>query len=234
MESLLEKIRHIDKRVKEEIIDETGSCEAVLDGIVDIDYYLKSDFKILWILKEPRDVKNGGAWDSRESLKCLDDAKRNEWRPTFYKIIYTSFGILNSFTLWDGMDYIHNNPSMKETLKSIALINLKKLPNINSEGFASNNNEIYEAYKKHKKLILDQIKLINPDVIIGANTLQYIIEDFGFSRNEMKKTDTMEYFFASERLFINAKHPSYFIIKETDYCDDIITVTKRWTETIRL
>ena len=57
----------IEELIYKNYVDEHGLCEPIVDGIVDLEMYLQSKFKILWILKEPHDdVKDkrpsGGGW----------------------------------------------------------------------------------------------------------------------------------------------------------------------------
>jgi hypothetical protein len=225
MQNFHEQLIAIDSIIEKKIIDPTNNSEVILDGIINPEDYLRAKYKILWILKEPR--CDYGGWDMRLALKGLKEDKRGGWRYAFNKIIYASFGILNGFEEWNGMDYIKDNPEMKDILKSVAYINLKKLPNI-SDNYASNYNDIFDAYEKDKDIIMAQIDLFAPDIIICGNTLQFMLEDFDLVPEQMINYNTISYLATKDRLFINAKHPTYYKISEANYSDDIITTAKRW------
>lgn len=64
-------------------------------------------------------------------------------------MIYASYGILNNFCLYDDMDDIEKNPAMLEEFKSIAYINVRKLPGYRT----SNNGVIGSAYQQHKAIL---------------------------------------------------------------------------------
>ncbi|QEC75547.1 hypothetical protein [Mucilaginibacter ginsenosidivorax] len=225
MQNFDEQLAEIDSMIEAKIIDPTDNSKVIIDGIINPEDYLKAKYKILWILKEPR--CDYGGWDMRLALKGLKEDRRPGWRYAFNKIIYTSFGILNNFEEWGNMDYIKDNPEMKDILKSIAYINLKKLPNI-SDSYTSNNDHIRNAYERDKDIIMAQINLFNPDIIIGGNTLKFILNDLGISAGQMINYNTISYLATKDRLFINAKHPTYYKIPEANYSDDIITTSKRW------
>lgn len=226
MEPFSQKIQALDQEIKNNIIDPTGNSQVILDGIVSIESYLRAKFKILWILKEAR--CDAGGWDMRTAIDGMVDDNRSGWRYTFDKITYVSYGILNNFILWDGMDYVKDNPAMKNVLKSIAYINLKKLPNTNEDSYASSNGEIANAYQMNKNIILSQIDIFQPDIVIGGNTLQFLLNDFNILKEQMISLNTLSYYDDGKTLFINTKHPSYHFVSQQEYCDDIILTAKNW------
>jgi hypothetical protein len=225
METYIEKLKAIDTKIKSDIIDESDGSKVILDGINDLEEYSKVDLKILWILKEPR--CDSGGWDMRDALNNMETDKRTGWRHTFDKIIYSSYGILNDFTSWNDMDYIRNNPSMKRVLKSIAYINLKKLPNTNQTSF-SDDNEILTAYNKDKSIILSQINLFNPDIIICGGTLKFLKNDLNLFEENSKHSGDTKYYIQNNKIYIQAFHPSYWAKSQVTYCDEIINAVKLW------
>ena len=52
---LVDTCKEIEQEIWDEYIDPNDKCEPIIDGIVNIDNFLASDFQILWILKEPYD-----------------------------------------------------------------------------------------------------------------------------------------------------------------------------------
>ena len=185
-----------------------GLC-PIYDGVADIEEYLSSSTKIMWMLKEPYDdftksgEPTGGEW-------CLTDVLKNEdaWKSLdMWKLmIQINFGIRNNLN-WDDMDYIENDPKMAEELKKMAYINLSKMPgNTNS-----NNGNLWECYALWKDILFEQIELYKPNVIVFGNTFQFFKNDLkivekpissitgNWSVNAYKKDDM---------ILIDAYHPS--------------------------
>ncbi len=48
------------------------------------------------------------------------------WQP----IVYSSYGILNDFVLWDDIPTINNEHSIVKALDYIAWVNINKLPSV--------------------------------------------------------------------------------------------------------
>lgn len=115
---------------------------------------------------------------------------------------------------------------MISILDNIAFINLKKLPG----GSKSIVSEITEHYNKNKyEIILEQIKIFNPDVIIGGNTISLIIEDLKqiytdleYVKYEASSYLGISYSKAAKLVVYDATHPSYWKINDENYCNDIV------------
>ena len=222
------KANEINKRISG-IERDYPDVEPITDGIIDIEKYLKAKYRILWILKEPYDDFNedgspsGGGWNIGEAFrpkKGIEDFAGN--RATFLPLVYTAWGIFNDFCLWGNMKNLEDDPSMLDALKSIAYINVKKLPGLT----ASNTSSIGAAYEKHRDILLDQIEYINPDIIIGGSTLSFFLKDFGFAREQMHQNEGVKYFEKDGRLYIDTYHPAQRIETQEKYCNDIINTVK--------
>jgi len=87
------------------------------------------------------------------------------------------------------MDYIIENPDMLEAFKSVAYINVKKLPGLTK----SNHYNISIAYNKYKNILLKQIKYYNPDIIIGGSTLHNFFPDLNIKKCELVRFDNFKY-----------------------------------------
>ena len=115
-----------------------------------------------------------------------------------------------------------------EALKSIAYINVKKLPGHKSSYYKT----IHNAYDKHKDILLKQIEYINPDIIIGGSTLGLFINDLGLSRKDIVNHRGLNYFLKDNKIFIEAYHPaqrpSSTGVTPQMYCDSIITAVQNW------
>ena len=228
--SLQKKCNEIKKQIKE-IKGSNKNILPISDGIVNIDNYLESKYKILWILKESNDVIDGtgGDWCLTEELNQLKNwaEQPKGGKITFQRMIYSSFGILNNFILWENMPNIfHLN--VFETIKKIAYINVKKIPG----GNVANEKLISQAYIENKELLLKQIKVYNPDIIIAGNTLHYFFNDLPIPFDDKISNGKTAYYPSSDKLYINAYHPAVRenTIKEKDYCNDIIIAVKDWVD----
>lgn len=220
----------------EEMIEKEYGKKCIPDGIVNIDKYLKAQYKILWILKEPHD-KGGQDWKMRDLIRDAKYKDENEnyylnpdMSKTFPSIIYTTFGILNEFKLWNDIAYIKDRPALIDCLENIALINIKKLP----AGSTSKDSEIQEAFEEHKEFIDLQIKTYKPDIIIGANTIDnYMSEYFELEKlKRIKSIEYLHYYPTNDRVLIDAWHPANLIkgLTQEKYCDGIINAAKDWAE----
>lgn len=221
------KSKEIDTLVTLQMTQVEEEIKPILDGIVDPEKYFQSKYKILWILKEPYDENTEGGWDFkgmiRDKYSIFDFATG---RPTFKPIIYSSWGILNNFCLFDDMDDVENSPEMLDAFKSIAYINIKKTPG----GTTSNTKTIQFAYEMHKNLLLKQIDYIDADIIVGGKTLSLLSKDLNLE-NAIQFNKTF-YYLRNNKLFIDTYHPAQRVsstgLSMEEYCNDIITIAKIW------
>lgn len=223
---LEKKIKEIDDLIYKLKI-EGSDVEAIPDGIVNLDNYLASDIKIMWILKEANDIHEDGViyggYDMRASLNEKTISTEGKWRSTFNPIIYASYGIQNNFQQWDDMGNTYLNQEVLNAIKKIAFINLKKMPG----NAVSDMAEIKDSYEKQKNIVLKQIEVYKPDVIIGGNTLQIIAKDLDI---ELKIKYPIDIAIKGEQLFINAYHPNNRVkgLGQEKYCNSIIECVKEW------
>jgi 3'-phosphoadenosine 5'-phosphosulfate (PAPS) 3'-phosphatase len=229
IQEITKRSQAIKKRIQQEIISDLDIA-PITDGIIDIKKYVSSQYKILWILKEPYDGfdedgnPSGGGWDIADAINPKTTFQEfGGGKPTFKPMIYTCWGILNGFCLWNDMEHVENDPTMLEALKSIAYINVKKLPG----NTTSRNNVIEDAYQQHKGILLQQIRDYEPDIVIGGSTLPYLFADLGISA-QLQKHNTVNYAIKDNKIFIDAYHPSQRMVKQDDYCNDIITAVQLW------
>jgi len=239
IQDLTAKSKELDTLINSTITSTQEDTFPILDGIVDPERFLSAKYKILWILKEPYDdfddegVPFGGGWDLKEVLKSKNSIQEYEGgKPTFKPMLYTSWGILNNFCLWNDMGNVEKDISMMEALKSIAYINVKKIPGHKSSYY----KVIQDAYDQHKNILLKQIEYINPDIIIGGSTLGLFLNDLQLSRNETVRHRGINYFIKNGKIFIEAYHPAQRTsstgVTQEQYCDDIITAVQVWAEKI--
>ncbi len=217
---LIEKISEIDKQILE-IRDPKNDSIGILDGVVNVDEYLNSSRKILWILKEVHSSGDEGGWNLREALNTLKTEWGIEsgWGKTFTPIVYTTYGILNN-KKWDEIPDIADNPEIVDILKRIAFINVKKTAGESS----ANNEELVEAHKRNKQILLNQIETYNPDIIICGNTFWIIRGDILSPDYEEFNNYPINVFKSNNRIIIDAYHPNSRItgMSKEKYCTTII------------
>lgn len=201
----LEKIqREFDQQIYK--IDTT----AFVDGIIDIEKYYSAPKKILWILKEPNSTEESLNW--RNEIKNLNDGSGNlkGFAKTFSNIIYISNGILKK-KKWNEINWIKDEPSIVSILEAIAFINIKKTPG----GSVSNDKELIEYYQKYRDVVLNQITSFKPNIIIGGNSIKFLINDLKVIFPKLKdekyiKTTDLGIFHSIEDdlIVFDAKHPN--------------------------
>jgi len=228
IELFKEKVEQLNKEMHEYY---TSINEPVFlpDGIVNLDTYYNSKFKILWILKEPYDQENENkcSWSLSGMLNMSHDElvdrkihKSKTWKP----IIETTYCILNNIEQYELIDGIKDSIEMLDVLKNIAIINVKKTPGATVTPYA----KLKKAYTRDNKIILNQIDLYNPDIIIGGNTM-YLFHSDLFS-NAPAEYDEIAYWLKGSSIYIDAPHPGKRI-QRGDYANDILLAIRKWKGT---
>jgi len=223
------------EKLENEILEKDKDKNGIFpisDGVINHEEYLKSKFKILWILKEPHEKeKHEIAW----SL-CKEINKKNKWsdqptkgRPTYKPMILASYGILNNFILFDTIPDIQNDNSVFNTVKKIAYINVKKYPNLNTN---SDKTVIKNSFKENKNFLMKQIEIFEPDIIIGGSTLHLFHNELNIKSLKENKIGYMRYYTSAKNIYIEAYHPSVRSqnCKSDDYVNLIILAVKNWIE----
>jgi hypothetical protein len=209
--------------------------KKIIDGKINDIEYNNASCKILWILKEANI-----AVEDKEKEIDVCEGFRNGWHkknalsvPTFRKMIYATYGILNPTVEWENVPYA--NQEAYEVIQKIAYININKFPADSS----SNDLEIKKAYNNGKDELLKQIEDLKPNIIIFGNTLKFFefedLSEIGLNiLNTEKKyaydtTYNTEYYaISSNKLCINAYHPSYPKIADKTYWDEIRRIYINW------
>ena len=194
-EEILEKQKNteIAQNQIDEIIKNYWKGNVGLDGIGKIKSYWDKDFddiRVSWCLKEPvfRTNDNDEPYSYRERFTEAADAKG--WKnTTFGTIAKTSYGLIKSFrkgtyiplsdllplTLDGSAPYVYDDGDDLYPLDKIAIINVNKRNN----GSKSDDGFINAEYAKPdvKKILLQQIDYIEPEIIIVANNVKKMAED---------------------------------------------------------
>lgn len=183
------RLRHLQDKIKNEIFKiayeknlSSDKIKPVPDGVYDIEQYLESYPKIMWILKEPYDDKDvegkpcGGGWTLYSAFDNEDAYTNRTWR----RMVLALYGIRNR----NGKDWNEIKDKIKDNikeLKRIAFINLSKMPNYTT----SKAGEIEKAYNNiWSEIVLEQIEVYGPDVIICGNVYNIIKDDINKEKAE--------------------------------------------------
>ncbi|MDH5718909.1 MAG: hypothetical protein OEZ22_14880 [Spirochaetia bacterium] len=200
--------------------------DPIFDGVVNEELFLSSKTKpkILWILKEPweklEENEKGGGWD------LVKDLLKDGWhsnKGSYAIMAYVSYSVFNDFKKYSNISYLTQDSRVGDSLKYIAYINIKKFPGSTS----SNKNEISEYFYKYKDILIKQIKIINPDIIIGGNTLPFFYDYLEIENDYFnKEISSAWYFKKNNRLYVHAYHPAQISIPKEKYVDDIVEIIK--------
>lgn len=200
---------------------------AFVDGIINFEKYSTNPVKILWILKEPSSSESGLIW--RDEIKKLNNESGNlgAYSKTFSNIVYVTNGLLKR-KKWSDVNWIKDEPKIVDVLEEIAFINIKKSPG----GSVSNYNDLAEYYEKYKEITLEQIKAFKPNIIIGGNTIKFLINDLKIIYPSLKSekyidtTDLGIHSSIKDNLIVfDAWHPQYPSRerKNENYFTDIVS-----------
>ena len=209
--------------------------KPIIDGIVDKEtFYSEGNLKILWVLKEgnvaPED--HGKPRDICEELHNKEHLKNALSIPTFKKIIYSTYWLLNPEKEWSDIPYA-NEEECYSAVDHIGYININKYP----AGAVSNDSFLYQEFNKNKETLLAQIDEINPELIIFGNTLKFFgdsLKEIGWDTNDkIIFDDNVDVYLTKKKgIIINAYHPAYFKIADKRYCESIKDAYLKYKEKV--
>lgn len=187
-------------------MDTKRQKDIILDGAVDNDRWNShKDKRILWILKEANELPLNN--DLRELLNKLATMPNpnkiyNKWKSTYGLVVKVSHGLLNNF---DSLgDWANTVDTVRGVLKEIAVINVNKRAGVNK----INPKELREVAEEFHNKILEQIKLLDPDVVILAGTGEVL-------GKWLPSNDT-------RRKWISVLHPGQRTLTHKQYYDLIV------------
>lgn len=210
--------------------------EEIKDGIINNKLYKNSSPKVLWILKEG----NVSEEDENTERNICDEIDNGQHIanalsiPTFRKMIYATYGIFKAETEWSEIPPA-NNPETYDIFRKVGYINVNKLPGKEKSEY----HIIKQAYNKYERLLINQIKEMNPNIIIFGGTLQFFTYEacveIGFDIRKVEKQTSNNstctfYKISQEKLLINAKHPAYFKVSDKNYWAGIKDAVLNWKE----
>ena len=152
-----------------------GKSFPIYDGVGNVEEYLLSKPRIACLLKEPYDEivdgkAQGGDWSIVRD--CFMKKDQNWSILTWQRIIYTVYGLRNNLKYME-MDYIRDDRSMGEVLRSVAWINLNKMPS------QKQSDQTYrENFKRYwKDIVKEQLRIYLPNVILCGNVFDACHEE---------------------------------------------------------
>lgn len=168
-------------------------CE---DGIVRGIDYIMSNYKICYILKE---TNSSTGFDLAKFVRegCCGATWNNISRWTAGILFNKEFDDVKSISKDDRIKY----------LAPIAAINLKKTP-----GSASSDYRIISKFAKDDKAyILDELKVIDPGIIICCGTGDIFIEEILDKKSSdfKKANDDLFYYWHNDKLIVKYRHPQW-------------------------
>jgi hypothetical protein len=222
------KLEAFENEVKAELYaaakKENSIRDPVTDGLVDIDRYLNSFPKILWILKEPWEEGQAGGWSVTRELIPRFIADGTIGRSRMYRrMACISYSVTKGHPSYRDIRHGDAACDIAESLRDIGYINVSKFAG-KKRSIAS---EIAVAFRRNREVLNRQIDAFSPDVIITANILHLFCEDFQIERQQLKYAESAEYCAKNGRLHINAYHPSYWRCSDERYVDDITGIIQQ-------
>lgn len=217
-------MNHLNQKLDEINHQIAAQPNTVVDGAINLQRYLQSKYKILWVLKEPYslDGESFSYQDMFGSEDLYEDFFKNVAVPTWHPILYISYSILNGFTRWVDLNFIREQPDMCQVIQDIAIINANK--SFSVTGTYTLNQHLAEGFEHYKEINVKQIELLQPDMVIFGGT-------FGLFEKHLNINETHQVHFPSPintrfykkgaQLFVDTNHPGARIKREF-YVDPIV------------
>lgn len=221
-------MKTINEAIKTEIRNmppEEGR-KPIPDGITNTELYTQAPQKILFILKEAYDEKDGdkgmGDWDHDDLLSNLTytDLKR---KATYNRVSKLTSCIFRTSSFSEFLNAKYSEKEMMEDFRSIAWINVGKYPA--PKGTKTDNSRLQQAYKFWKPILLKQIASYKPDIIIFGATFYLFKEDLIGMFGIHEVISPWIYKDKCNRLYIATGHPANRI-SDQEYIDSIVNAIK--------
>lgn len=170
----------------------------VKDGVVDEPRFVESSPRLVFVLKEVNDTRDGGGWDLREFL-------REQWRSqTWLPVSRWVHGIrnLSRDIPWSEVVALSQAES-HAALRSICAINVKKSPG----GSEAVDAEVHAAARRDRAFLAAQLALYSPAVYVWCGVSPDLV--FGSSLSWQTTGRGVRFAEWTERdsVFIQCSHP---------------------------
>lgn len=218
----------------EQLIEETcqyfniKDAEPIFDGVYDWDMYHHAPIQLLVVMKEAYDEideesnSSGGGWYITKDCFGKDDAWKNRsWQP----LIYITYGLFNN-KQYEEMDYIRDDKSMAEVLKSIAYINTNKMPALKQ----TDNSVLQANYEIWKPVLFKQMEILNPKVILFANTFWLYKKDLvgeSCQPTYVSPKGSVHAYIKDGKILLDTYHPNQKICSHSIYVNEILDAIRK-------
>lgn len=166
------------------------------DGVGDATAYRNAKRHIVFVTKEPNQLKSG------------DDLRAQLLRGPRYQFGHNlarlAVGLLTEFSV--RFEEADRPEPMAQALRSIGLVNLKKVPGTAT----SDSGEIIAAAHRDRKILRQQFHLLDPEVVVGCGSevwtaLHWLLQtDWDSGDLVRRRVQSLD-----GRLVLRAVHPSY-------------------------
>lgn len=181
----------------------------VADGTINSEKWEEANKKILVILKETNDFDDYGLNDLIN--KNINNSKSGIWKGlTWHNVGRVSYSLLNI-----SASFKDAHKKRKETLKHIAVMNIKK-----TTGKSKSKNKVIKSHaKRYKDYIKKEIEIINPDIVLLGGTYDFLKRILNLEKiydNLYKEKEN------DKRIYIKCYHPAYFRITTKKYYENCV------------
>jgi len=206
---------------KMEDVADSLSDEAVYDGIICPERYVKSKYKVLWLAREPHD--DGGDYDYKSDIMNKIKAGELVGNKYFNKMRDLQYSLNNGYLDWDGLKNIDRKDYNYNNIGDIAFINCSKIPG----GANLDWGKWWSNCEAFKDIVAKQIEIANPDIIICVGTRNYL-EKYGYLNDAIMRAKSYRNYYLKEgRLILDCYHISARYSNRL-YFNDIISSIKEW------
>lgn len=223
---LLESEADIRRMVESTYVDPTGRADPIFDGVINGRMWCSSPLRVLWVLKEPWDEENssGGGWSLTADVLNAKPVS-SLGKATFHPIIYIAYGLFNK-TSYAEMPWIRDMEDPESVVRSLAFINVKKLPGVSWGAYAP---LILEWYARGRQIILRQIEAYSPHVIFAcAPHFSALLDDLDCGlKHRLRSVGSASFVWHKDMLLVHVYHPGQTQISREKYVDDAIGAVRQ-------
>lgn len=242
-----DQIKAIDEKIKIKGRQYPGKT-IVLDGIIEPEKWYTSDYRILFVLKEPWGGDNRDVIDIRTENKSATvvPEDKGDGGETYRPMVTIANMLVHDLDYNAVSGRIYGGEAWSVFKECSAIIEIKKIYG----GKKSDVNDIKAHASINAELLKEQVRVYNPNiVVIAVNNLLddilikndvngYYVFDEYVNYNDIDhitiRGKEFKCYKTDNRIYINAFHPSYVstfaqsYFKE--YCEEIVRVAREWIE----
>lgn len=172
---------------KEHLENNRGLSEYSFDGAINLNQWVHSEPKILFLLKENWGYQGCGIINTSDLAHGWLDATNTK---TYKRLtvlsacVHTSLKKGQYLSQKEIRDIGNNRALLHEVLDSIAVVNIKKHSGLSK----SDDREIRQEAKRNSVLLKKQISDLNPDIIIAGSNVCWdaLVYDLGLFEDTPK------------------------------------------------